>query len=155
MVTITYGPKLRIWISVLDWMSFLENLPSKNLCTVHSLRGRMLMAFCFCSLHLVLIKCCESKSMCCNFLLFFCTARYSFSTKSTSCIELQFVSCDGTFWRASPTLCRSYESLFLHLFCTLNKKNMLCSSNLSGYSGSMHANWKSHYLQMVVLSQCL
>lgn len=25
-------------------MSFLENLPSKNLCTVHSLRGRMLMA---------------------------------------------------------------------------------------------------------------
>lgn len=47
-----------------------------NLCTVHSLRGRMLMAFCFCSLHLVLIKCCESKSMCCNFV-FFCTARYS------------------------------------------------------------------------------
>lgn len=53
-------------------MSFLENLPSKNLCTVHSLRGRMLMAFCFCSLHLVLIKCCESKSMCCNFLFLYC-----------------------------------------------------------------------------------
>lgn len=42
-----------------------------NLCTVHSLRGRMLMAFCFCSLHLVLIKCCESKSMCCNCLFLY------------------------------------------------------------------------------------
>lgn len=113
-----------------------------NLCTVHSLKGRMMMNLSFCSLHLVFIKSCESKPLFCNLFcnLFYC-ARLHHRSLLSSLNSKHFMDCISICilfncnFEAQVRLCVAHMN---HYFCTcfvhLIKKNMLCPSYIVIYS---------------------
>lgn len=117
-------------------MSFIEVLPGTifALCIVwkgESWYVRLFFYFFFSSLHLVLIKCCESVYILQSSTAQDCTIDpfYPIWT-ATHVLHLDFVSSVTVIFEQQVLLC---VALMNHYFCTcfvhLIKKNMLCSSN--------------------------
>lgn len=135
MFKIAYGPKLSIWLSVLEWMSFIEIPPCKIFALCIVWKGECWWIWCsFQQLALSTYSNAVNPSPCFGI---FSTAQdctidpFLFSSNSTSCIAFfWFVSSVTVVFEGQVLLC---VALMNHYFCTcfvhLIKKNMLCSRN--------------------------